>query len=183
MREAELYDIFVSPLNDAGILYMVTGSVASIIYGQPRMTHDIDVVVDLSSTQLPELANQFLPDEFYCPPLEVMRTEMNREIRGHFNIIHHQTGFKADIYPICDDTFLKEGLGRRRKIDRPDGPLWVAPPEYVIIKKLQYYAEGRSSKHISDIRGMLDVSGEIIDRALLNRWIDQFGLNEFWRTV
>ena len=174
MLEAELYELFIRPLNDADIAYMVTGSVASIIYGQPRMTHDIDLVVEVPADRLEELIVRFPERDFYCPPLEVMRTEINRESRGHFNFIHHQTGFKADIYPVCSDEFLKEGLRRRRKVQRGDGHMWVAPPEYVIIKKLQYYVEGRSSKHISDIRGILDVSEDVIDRELLYRWIDQF---------
>ena len=183
MREAELYQIFIHPLNAADILYMVTGSVASIIYGQPRMTHDIDLVVEVPPDRLPDFITRFPESDFYCPPLAVIQTEAQRESRGHFNLIHHQTGFKADIYPAGSEEFLKDGLRRRRKVVRGESFIWVAPPEYVIVKKLQYYAEGRSSKHITDIRGMLDVSGDIIDRELLINWIDQFGLNDFWRTV
>jgi hypothetical protein len=183
MLECDLYDIFIQRLNQADIDYMITGSVASIIYGQPRMTHDIDLVIEMASSRLPQLIALFPLNDFYCPPLEVMRTEIGRENRGHFNIIHHQTGFKADIYPVCADAFLKEGLRRRRKVKRNDGFMWVAPPEYVIVKKLQYYVEGQSSKHITDIRGMLEVSGELIDRKLLSSWINQFGLNDVWKVV
>jgi len=184
MLEAELYDIFIRRLNDARVDYMITGSVASIIYGQPRMTHDIDVVIEVSSSdRLAELMKQFPLSDFYCPPIEVMKTEISRENRGHFNFIHHKTGFKADIYPVGSDTFIKEGLSRRRKIVRKDSFVWVAPPEYVIIKKLQYFAEGRSSKHLTDIRGMLDISGDIIDRELLLTWVEQFHLKDFWRLL
>ena len=97
MLEPELFYIFTRRLNEAAINCMVTGSAASIIYGQPRLTHDVDFVVELAAADLPRISEDFPSAEFYCPPLEVMRTEINRENRGHFNIIHHQTGFKADI--------------------------------------------------------------------------------------
>lgn len=183
MLERELFYIFTRRLNEAAVNYMVTGSLASIVYGQPRLTHDVDFVVELAAAELPRLLSVFPSDEFYCPPLEVMRTEVNRENRGHFNIIHHQTGFKADIYPAGNDAFQREGIRRKRKIEKESDIFWIAPPEYVIIKKLQYFAEGRSSKHLTDIRGMLDISGEIIDIEMLLRWIDEFNLQNVWRMV
>lgn len=183
MLEHELFYIFTRRLNEAAINYMVTGSVASIIYGQPRLTHDVDFVVELGAADLPRLSAFFPLDEFYCPPLEVMRTEIKRENRGHFNIIHHQTGFKADIYPTGNDAFQMEGIRRKQKIEKGSDSFWIAPAEYVMIKKLQYFAEGRSSKHLTDIRGMLDISGEIIDMDLLLRWIDEYNLKDIWKLL
>lgn len=183
MPEPELFYIFTRRLNEVAVNYMVTGSMASIVYGQPRLTHDIDFVVELAAGDLARLSAVFPSDEFYCPPLEIMRTEIKRENRGHFNIIHHQTGFKADIYPTGNDDFQKEGIQRKQRIERGSDFFWVAPAEYVIIRKLQYFAEGHSSKHLTDIRGMLDVSGENIDTELLLQWIDKFNLQDIWRMV
>ena len=59
----------------------------------------------------------------------------------------------------------------------------LAPPEYVILRKLQYYWEGRSEKHLRDIRSMLAISGEQIDRAVLNDWIQRRGLQPEWTSV
>ena len=76
MLEANLVKVFTSRLNEAGINYVTTGSVAGIIYGQPRITHDIDLVVELHSeqlSQLPQLLAKLPPEEFYCPPEEVSR--------------------------------------------------------------------------------------------------------------
>lgn len=73
---------------------------------------------------------------------------------------------------------------RRRQIELLQGePVWVAPPEYVILKKLTYFQEGRSEKHLEDIRAMLDVSGESIDRGILVSWIQKLKLQEEWETV
>ena len=62
-------------------------------------------------------------------------------------------------------------------------PLVVAPPEYVIVRKLEYYREGGSAKHLRDIRSMLDTSPELIQRAELDQQIVACGLQEAWRQV
>src|SRR6266481_3665486 len=95
MPEPELFLLFVRPLNRAGIRYVVTGSVAAIFYGEPRLTHDVDFVVFLKETDIQALAESFRPPDFYLPPAEVITSETRREQRGHFNIIHVETGFKA----------------------------------------------------------------------------------------
>jgi hypothetical protein len=59
----------------------------------------------------------------------------------------------------------------------------IAPPEYVIVRKLEYFREGHSEKHLRDIRAMLAVSGEQLDRATLNEWIQRQGLESEWRQV
>ena len=59
----------------------------------------------------------------------------------------------------------------------------LAPPEYVIIRKLEYYREGGSEKHLRDIRSMLALSGEQMDRPSLDEWIQRRGLQTEWRLV
>jgi hypothetical protein len=98
MPEANLFLMFTQRLNTLGVAYMVSGSVAVIIYGEPRLTHDVDLVVVLDRGHTARLPKVFPPAEFYCPPTEVIAVELEREQRGHFNIIHHETGFKADVY-------------------------------------------------------------------------------------
>jgi len=75
------------------------------------------------------------------------------------------------------------GLARARRLDVEGEPLVVAPPEYVIVRKLEYYREGGSEKHLRDIRSMLDTSPELIQRAELERQIVARGLQEAWRQV
>ncbi len=110
-----MYDIattFVNPLNDAGIVYMVTGSVASMLYGIPRYTNDVDLVMSLPVKQAELLTEVFPEDDFYCPPLEVLTMEISRPLRGHFNIIHHETGYRADVYLLGTDPLHRWGAYR-----------------------------------------------------------------------
>jgi hypothetical protein len=159
---------------------MTTGSVAGIVYGEPRLTHDIDIVLKIFGDHASQICKIFPPDEFYCPPEEVIRTESCRESRGNFNIIHHETGFKADIYLIGKDPLHLWAFAKRRKIEINGEPVFFAPPEYVVIRKLEYYKEGGAEKHIRDIKGILSVSKDIIDINELHEKISSLGLDNFW---
>ena len=184
MEQVEAFLLFTERLEQTRVVYMVTGSVASMLYGVPRFTHDVDIVVELPNRQIGALANDFPTSEFYCPPADVLLVECSRTHRGHFNLIHHETGFKADVYIHGEDALQSWGLGRRTRIElAQDRGLWVAPPEYVIVRKLEYYREGRSEKHLTDIRGMMEVSGDIVDRGELDRWIQDRSLDCEWQRV
>jgi hypothetical protein len=183
MPEPELFLVFVEPLNRAGISYMVTGSIASIVYGEPRLTHDVDLVVELDAARIKDFISLFPDDEFYCPPEAVIRSEVRRETRGHFNLIHHASGFKADIYPVGCDALHVWAMGCRRTAAVGGMEVWMAPPEYVILRKLQFYQEGGSDKHLIDIQNMLEMSASSIDRGELEARILQLGLSTVWKKL
>lgn len=168
--------LFAGRLTALGAQYMITGATAAIIYGQPRLTNDLDVVLSLSETDLPALRVTFPESEFYLPPESVIRAEQARAQRGHFNILHLNSGYKADIYLAGRDPLHVWALPRRRQIRWTDDlTLPVAPPEYVILRKLEYFREGGSSKHPADIRAIL--RGGEVDRATLAAWADRLGLS------
>ena len=183
MLDSKIFNLFIEPLESAGINYVITGSVAVIVYGDPRMTHDIDMVIDIKRSEIPRIIEAFPLESFYCPPEEVIMVETRRMNRGHFNIIHHATGFKADIYPIGSDSFLRWAVENARMFEVGGTILKLAPPEYVVVKKLEFFREGGSSKHPEDIRSMLDSSGCIINKELLMEFINKYGLLREWQTV
>lgn len=183
MPEAELCLLFIRPLNRLQIRYLVSGSVAAILYGEPRLTHDVDFVVHLRLEDLEPVIATFPSPEFYVPPREVMIEEMQRPQNGSFNIIHADTGFKADLYLTGREELHAWAFRNVRRMDYCGEPVVVAPPEYVIVRKLEYYREGGSDKHVRDIRSMLAVSGGEIDHAAMQDWIARRGLDEVWRRV
>lgn len=150
-----LLDIFIDPLNSLGVRYMVTGSVASIVYGEPRLTHDVDLVVMLTIGDIAKLQKTFSEDRFYFPPVEVIRTEMARSSRGHFNIIDMETAYKADIYFVGNEPVQIWGFKNRRKTLLDDREFWIAAPEYVIVQKLIYWNEGKHQKHLDDVKAII----------------------------
>ena len=181
--EANLFLLFTRRLNKLGVSYMVSGSVAVIVYGEPRLTHDVDLVAVLDRQHIARLPGAFPPDEFYCPPEEEIRLEAEREQRGHFNLIHHETGFKADVYLAGRDPLHAWALARARRIDVDGEPIVLAPPEYVILRKLEFFREGGSEKHLRDIRSILATSPDLIQRAELEELVAARGLEEAWSRV
>jgi len=175
--------IFTQRFDAVGIRYMVTGSVAATLYGEPRLTNDVDIVAVILDGHLAPLANAFPLDEFYLPPEEVIRVEAARTHRGHFNIIHHATGFKADVYLAGRDVLHDWGLEHTRKIEIDGITVSIAPPEYVIVRKLEFYREGESEKHLRDIRAMVEALSSDLDTSLIATIANERGLDEIWKQI
>lgn len=183
MPASDPFRVFTDRLEQAGVPYMVTGSVASMIYGEPRLTHDIDVVIELARGEARRIVSAFDEREFYVPPLEAIEVEAGRSARGRFNLIHYDSGYKADVYVVGRDPLHLWAMGRRLRIDLGGSPLWLAPPEYVIVRKLEYFREGGAEKHVRDIAAMLDVSGDRIDLAAVEEEVSERGLVAEWRAA
>lgn len=179
MPERNLIEPFIARLNGLGLVYMVTGSTAGTVYGEPRLTHDVDLVVVLPPGEVEAFVAAFPTDEFYCPPADVLAIEVRRVTRGHCNLIHHETGFKADVY-FASDELHRWALARRNVLELDGHAVPIAPLEYVLIRKAEYFREGRSQKHMRDIRSMLALSGEELDRAALDGWLERLGLVGIW---
>jgi hypothetical protein len=125
----------------------------------------------------------FPAPDFYVPPEEVIAVEVARAQKGQFNVIHAGTGFKADFYTTGRDEFNAWAFRNARKMDFKGETVMIAPPECVIVRKLEYFREGGSDKHLRDIRAMLNVSGGQLDRVALNEWIARCGVAAEWEKV
>lgn len=174
---------FVTRLEEASVTYMVTGSVAGMVYGEPRLTNGIDVVVALKDTDIDRFVELFPADIFYIPPPEIIKIECSRSSRGHFNIIDMESGFKADMYPIGNDPLHLWAIRERVRIPLGGSAMWLAPIEYVVIRKLMFFREGGSEKHLRDIQGMMQISGSRVDSQKLEELVRSHGLESEWRKV
>ena len=177
-----LEELFIRPLEGTGIPYMISGSVASIHYGEPRLTVDVDVALMLAQAHIGAVGRAFPEPDYHCPPSDVIQIEVKRTQRGHFNVIHLPTGLKADMYPSHEHPLFTWALENRRRVrsESDNLELWLAPPEYVILWKLAYYAEGGSEKHLRDMRSMLAVSGSSMDLNLVARTAIELALGSAW---
>ena len=183
MLEPDLIELFVGPLKSEGIRYFISGSVAAMLYGEPRVTHDIDLVVFLRATDIVKLPKIYPTPEFYVPPAEVIATEMARQQHGCFNVIHADSSLKADFFTANRDEFHAWAFRNLKKYPARGVEVILAPPEYVIVRKLEYFREGGSDKHLRDIRGMLKISGDQINQTDLQEWIRLRGVNAEWQKV
>ena len=184
MPEPDLIDLFVAPLERAGVnTYMVSGSIAAIQYGEPRATLDVDIALLIGRGQIGDLPQIFPDLDYYCPPRDILEVEFARPNRGHFNVIHSSSGLKADFYPSRNHPYLSWSLQNRRRWTMRGVQVWVAPPEYVLLWKLEFFREGGGDKHLRDIRGMLEVSGPEIDLKMVHQAVKELGLESAWLAV
>lgn len=162
---------------------MIAGGVASIVYGEPRLTQDLDVVVALAAADAARFASQFGEPDFYCAPIETIAGEARRDAFGHFNVIHIESGARADVYLAGTDALARRGLAGRRMVQLPGRAVPVAPPEYVILAKLRFRQQGASDRHLRDVRAMLRVLGSTVDQTALERDAAELGLAAQWREM
>jgi hypothetical protein len=152
--------------------FFVGGSVAAMAYGEPRATADVDVVIDATGADAEALQRAFPEEGWYIPPPDVLRRELGRGSHGSFNLLHHATGLKVDVYPAGREALNRYGLERVRSIDAFGVAMPIAPPEYVVAMKLRWWSISHQDKHLRDIRGMLATSpGQLPDNLVLP-WLD-----------
>lgn len=181
MGPYELLGHIVEILERLQIPYIVTGSIASMAYGEPRLTNDIDIVADVEEKHISGLLEAFPPNEFYISE-DMIRDAIRR--KGQFNIIHPTSGLKIDIIIKVDNPFNTSRFTRSKQIYPSDTyHANFAAPEDVIIKKMEYYKEGGSEKHLRDITGILKVSGDDVDYAYISEWAERLGLTEIWKAI
>lgn len=146
------------------------------------MTNDIDVVLALDDAARTALLRTFPETEFYVPPESVIRAEQARNQRGHFNLIHHDSGYKADIYLAgADPLHAWRWPCGGNALERRPGKYPVAPPEYVVLRKLEFYREGHSAKHPADIRAIREITG--VDGSPMAPWLERAGLKSLWQDL
>jgi hypothetical protein len=175
-----LVGLFIAPLNRASVEYAVTGGLAAIVYGHPRLTLDVDLVIRLRATDSLTFASLWSPSEFYCPPIDVIDEERNRDSHGHFNVIHVETAMRADVYLAGNDPLQAWALAHRVEREILGERIQFAPMEYVIVYKLRYAQAGGSDRHLRDIARILEVNPDGLDQATLSNWIAHFGLAKMW---
>ena len=181
MGPFELLKKIVDVFEDLQIPYLVTGAVASIAYGEPRLTNDIDIVADLKEEHVDGLVKAFPPDDFYIDE-EMVRQAI--QDHGQFNIIHPSSGLKVDVMIKKKTPHDKSRFERIRRIYPMETyQANFAAPEDVIIKKMEYYKEGGSDKHLRDIVGILKISGESVDPNYIFEWAQRLGLFEIWDAI
>lgn len=156
---------------------MITGSVASSLQGEPRATHDIDVVVAIEAPAdaiAAALKTAFPEPEFY---LDERAAREAIVARGMFNLIDTREGDKVDFWLLTDDAFDRSRFERRYVERFEDARLPVSRPEDTILKKLQWAAMlgGSEKQHVDALR-VYEVQHGRLDEAYLERWAASLGI-------
>lgn len=163
-------------LESAGIPYMVTGSIAGNYYAVPRMTRDIDIVIQVNSADADRLTELFR-DEFYVEPEAVGRAIAERTA---FNVIHTVSVVKVDFVVQKDSEYRRKEFRRRRRVTIDDIAIFIVAAEDLIISKLDWARDNRSEVQLADVRNLL-MSVPDLDRDYLAHWTERLGLAGLYR--
>jgi hypothetical protein len=157
---------------------MVTGSMAVNYYATPRMTRDIDLVVELSHETVDRIVGAFQKD-FYVDRVMI---EAAVKTKGMFNIIHHRFVIKVDFVVRKDSEYRRQEFSRRKRVTVEDLDVFLVAPEDLILSKLEWAKDSRSEMQLDDVRNLL-ASVRDLDKEYLARWADRLSLGSFYREV
>jgi hypothetical protein len=172
--ELEVLEDAVTRLERAGVPYMLTGSIALSYYAQPRMTRDIDLVVELSKRDPKSLAALFTPD-YYVAEADVTRALATS---GMFNILHLGKLVKLDLIVRKDTAYRRHEFERRKRVPMPGFEAWIVSREDLILSKLAWGRDSGSEVQMRDVQALL-ASGA--DRQYLERWAKELSVEELLR--
>ncbi len=181
MSQQELLTALVHALEASGTPYMLTGSLASGLQGQPRSTHDVDVVIEIDPDELDSLLRHFPEPRFYVSADAARQAARDRTM---FNILDTQTGDKADMWLVRDDPFDRSRFARRLRDDIDGLELAVSAPEDTILMKLRWSREsGNSPRQFEDALRVYEVQRALIDEPYLDQWASHLGVNDLLETI
>ena len=169
MSQQELLKAVVVVLDAAGIDYMLTGSLVSSLQGDPRSTHDIDLVVAISSADgAASIAAAFPPPRFYLDEAAA-RTAIARG--DMFNLLDADTGDKVDFWLLTSDAFDQSRFRRKVVVNLGGVRINVSRPEDTVLMKLKWSRDsGGSEKQFQDARSVYELQYPELDQAYLDQW-------------
>ncbi len=181
MSQPELLTRLLQILRDLGIESMITGSYASSLQGEPRLTHDIDLVVSLSPESAAQLIDRFPPDNFYISKQSV---DEALRLKTMFNVVEYASGDKIDFHLLTDDPFDLSRFRRRRKADILGTEIEVSTPEDTILMKLRWAElSGGSEKQFRDALRVYEVQHGRLDMTYIDDWAARLNLVDAWRRL
>jgi hypothetical protein len=166
-EEIDLLKLICQRLENDNFSYMLTGSMAANFYTVPRMTRDIDIVIELVEPDVKKFLHVFEKD-FYINENSISDAIIHDNM---FNIIHNETVFKADFVIRKPSLYRRIEFQRRRRIELDGMPIWIVAPEDLIISKLLWSKDSMSDLQLKDVKNLL-TSLKNLDLDYVDKWVD-----------
>jgi len=166
-------------LEACGVRYLVGGSLASSISGEPRSTLDVDLVVELTEADVEGFVRD-LGDEFHADAESLHRAVRDKTSA---NLIHLATSTKVDLFVVGGSPLDRSQMERRQKVTvatRPERHLFVYTPEDILLQKLRWYRMGEevSDRQWRDVLGIIAVQGETLDEDYVRGGAEVLGVGD-----
>ena len=177
-EEIDVLKLVCRKLESAGIRYMLTGSLAANFYAAPRMTRDIDFVIEMLH---PDIDRFF---RIFCEDFYIDKTAISEAIRhqGMFNVIHNSSVFKIDFIVRKDSAYRNVEFQRRYQTELDGEQIWLVSPEDLIISKLFWAKDSFSELQMRDVKNLL-LSIKTLDKKYIRQWVKALQLDAIYEKV
>lgn len=174
LNELSILKRVIKKLNKNKIPYMITGSVAMSYYSQPRMTRDIDIVIEISDIE--KFYNLFRDD--YYIDIEMIKKSISDE--SMFNIIHSTEIIKIDFIIRKNSDYRKTEFERKKKVKFGRDSVFIVSIEDLIISKLIWSRDSRSQMQLNDVKNLLK---EEADLEYIKEWLKKLQIYSIFKEI
>jgi len=181
MSQPALLKKVIQVLDQTGIKYMITGSIVSSLQGEPRSTHDIDMVIAIQKSEVKRLAEAFPPPDFYIDEDSILDA-INRQ--SMFNLIDVNAGDKVDFWILTSEPFDQSRFSRKISEEFMGLKMLVSSPEDTILAKLRWAKlSGGSEKQFIDALRVYEVQYGKLDIDYLEEWVKKLNVESLWKQL
>ena len=181
MLQPKLLGLLLSILNEHRVDYMVTGSIVSSLQGEPRTTHDIDIVIQITSSSISAFTKAFQPPRFYLSEVSIREAIQDKSM---FNLLDTNEGDKIDFWILTDDPFDVIRFERKYEEDVFGFKMKISRPEDTILAKLRWaMLSGGSEKQFTDALRVYEVQYGILDLSYLEIWSLKLQVRDLWERL
>ncbi|WP_406677231.1 hypothetical protein [Moorella sp. ACPs] len=174
MSQQELLIKVINTLESTGIEYMLTGSIVSSIQGEPRLTHDIDIMISIPKNAVKDLVAAFPQPDYYLDEQSILNAI---EEKGMFNLIDTNEGDKVDFWLLTNEPFDRSRFKRKVISEFFGHKVFISSPEDTILAKLRWAKlAGGSEKQLTDALRVYEVQFGNLDMEYLESWARELGV-------
>lgn len=181
MLQPELLTKVLAFFREHHIEYMITGSVVSSLQGEPRLTHDVDIVVQIDESVIPLIIRTFKPPRYYVSESSIAEAI---ERKTMFNLIDTSENDKVDFWLLTGEPFDFSRFRRRKQEEVFGQKMTISAPEDTIIAKLKWAEmSGGSEKQFTDALRVYELQFPKLDLPYIENWVQKLNLTHLWQRL
>ena len=181
MLQPKLLKKVLEVLQKNHIDYMITGSLVSSMQGEPRASHDIDIVINITSSSIPALINAFPASQYYLSEKSILDAIQNKSM---FNLLDTTEGDKIDFWMLSEDAYDQSRFSRKSEEMVFGMKMNISKPEDTILMKLRWAKmSGGSDKQFTDAKMVYEVQYKKLDLNYMEHWVKELQIENSWKQL
>lgn len=178
MSQIQALKAVIKLLNKSKFPYMITGAYAVSYYGEPRSTHDLDIVIEIFESDVENICRIFNTGGY-----EFDRAMIDNAVtyHSHFTVIHSKSNLRIDFWMVKSKKLDQTRFARRHKIKLFELSTGMISPEDIVLVKLEWFAASKNIKHFNDAVGIIKVQQDRLDSNYITEWLEPRGIKAYWK--